>query len=211
MIVVSCSTHQKPNSLNQSSENQSTRSECSYNEQAYYDGNVDYYSSLDSGTGDTLPRIVKSVLEFLYPMQVENKVPIVLIADMPDWPHDIHLDSSMGKKYIDAYSDYLNTKGFKWSNYKISLSRDARIIHEETVDSIFSAPCQKGWDIFMRRYNKSMGYCNVSKIGFSNDSVIAIVSLECSYGELGGGEKVFILKNEYDKWKIIRKSMDWVS
>ncbi|GAL87390.1 hypothetical protein JCM21142_41374 [Sporocytophaga myxococcoides] len=100
---------------------------------------------------------------------------------------------------------YLNNK-FETPTKSVTL-----ISEEEKKYFASSQDPNNGWDAFHKKYPKSNGIIQFSRIGFNVDKNQAIVEVSRYYASLGASGHLIYLVRENNSWRIIKTINTWVS
>jgi len=85
-----------------------------------------------------------------------------------------------------------------------------RIVSSVEISDFFKKKGD-GWEGFYRKYPKSSGYWAFSPVGYSNDSLEALVYVDHSCGYLCGTGHLVLLEKENGAWIVKNRVMLWIS
>ena len=83
------------------------------------------------------------------------------------------------------------------------------VVHEDSIDAIFSSPPVGGWHVFHDRYPEAEGIITVSRVGFNADNSQALVFFAFNCGGLCGSGKYAFLRRMDGEWRLIATSIAW--
>lgn len=84
------------------------------------------------------------------------------------------------------------------------------LIQQDELDRIFKAGVP-GWETFYKKYPKAAGYWSFSRPGFNRKIDEAVLYVGHSCGGLCGTGHLFLLRKQEGKWRVVARSMLWIS
>jgi hypothetical protein len=100
-------------------------------------------------------------------------------------------------------------------NQKVGLSRlhiKNRLIPivESEYRKYFKLDCEEGWNRFYRKYPKSHGYVQLSRVGFVPSKKFALLNFSYMAGCMNGEGHLLLLKNVDGEWKVVGDASLWM-
>lgn len=85
-----------------------------------------------------------------------------------------------------------------------------RLVSRTSLDSIFRAKGD-GWRRFYTRFPGSSGTISLSRVGFSADGTVAVLTVDHVCGFLCGEGHVVRLERRDGRWRVVDSQTTWVS
>lgn len=114
------------------------------------------------------------------------------------------------KEVLEDFNAKNRRKSFELSKNLFSVDNKIVLINESEMNEIFSDH-NAGWKFFYEKYPESQGITTLSRVGFNSDKTKALVYFGTQSDWLAGAGYLVILQKDAKNWKIIKKSICWIS
>lgn len=114
----------------------------------------------------------------------------------------------------EALADYVSknrAEHFELSDEMLKLSAPHKLVTDAEVEGMFAGDCEKGWEKFYRKYPGAQGNLQLSRVGFNKSRDAAVLYAGNQSHCLAGVGYYVFLKKDGGTWKVLKKSMAWIS
>ena len=113
-------------------------------------------------------------------------------------------DAESAKLLDPAILNYRVVNGMSWTlERKLDISKPYDLVPGATLQAPFKTSGPAGWSDFKRAHPDSVGWIELSAVGFNHDKTVAVVYVGHHCGGLCGGGGFSVLRKVEGKWKLL--------
>ncbi|MBV8705956.1 MAG: hypothetical protein JO028_02115 [Acidobacteriaceae bacterium] len=147
-------------------------------------------------------KVYSAVLPDEWTWRYANSKILLIKAETVPYQMCLTPDAESAKLLDPAIVNFRIVNGTTWTlERKLDISKPYELVPGAALQAPFKTNGPAGWSDFKREHPDSVGWIELSAVGFNHDKTVAIVYIGHHCGGLCGGGGFRVLRKSEGKWK----------